>query len=406
MAYFDSLTLTSWRQFQHIDLDLSNQVTIITGSNGCGKTTVLSLLSRHFGWDIRFVSTPYVSKSAAKRLFKDVAYQAGEASENTNPTVNVGEIKYDDGEVCLLQVPTFVSSSYQMSFSNLVQRPGLFIPSHRQQPVYNSVKQIPTDPVSAAKMYEQYRSLAAQIYQSGYVRTQKSPGLVQKEAIIALAVFGEGNSHIDPNEEYRTLFDTFQERLRIIMPKEIGFQRLKINMPEVVLATDSGDFSLDAMSGGVSSVFNIAWQVQMFDLSAAEYTIVIDEPENHLHPSMQRSILPALTEAFPNARFVVATHSPFIVSSSRASNIYVLLQNELGKVVSQKLDDVSVAGPATTILRDILGVKSTIPLWVEEIIKQCLEEDIGGDPRAHAELIMNRLGELGIAGSLSEFTGQ
>ena len=404
MAYFDSLTLTSWRQFQQIDLDLSSQVTILTGSNGCGKTTVLSLLSRHFGWNIPFVSSPYVSKSAAKRLFKDVDHQTGEGAENSNPTVNVGQIRYDDGEVCPLQIPTFVSSSYQMKFANLVQRPGLFIPSHRQQPVYNSVKQIPTDPVSAAQMYEQYRSLAAQLYQSG-VRTQKSPGIVQKEAIIALAVFGEGNSHIDPNEEYRTLFDTFQERLRIIMPKEIGFQRLKINMPEVVLATDSGDFSLDAMSGGVSSVFNIAWQVQMFDLSAAEYTIVIDEPENHLHPSMQRSILPALTKAFPNARFVVATHSPFIVSSSRASNIYVLLQNEVGRVVSRKLDDVSVAGPATTILRDILGVKSTIPIWVEEIIKQCLEEDIG-DPRAQAISIMNRLGELGIAGTLSEFIGQ
>ena len=140
-------------------------------------------------------------------------------------------------------------------------------------------------------MYEQYRNLAAQVYQSG-INLRKTPGLVQKEAIIALAVFGEGNRHIDANDEYRTLFDTFQERLRVIMPKEIGFQRLKINMPEVVLATDSGDFSLDAMSGGVASVFNIAWQIQMLDLSSPEYTIVIDEPENHLHPACKGRYCP------------------------------------------------------------------------------------------------------------------
>ena len=404
MSYFKNLSLKRWRQFESIDLDLSAQVTIVTGANGCGKTTILTLLSQHFGWNIPFASSPYVSKRSTRRLFRDVhPHPDKEHDENNNQQITVGEIKYETGETCILRVPSLVAANYRVEYQNQVKQPGLFIPSHRQQSIYNPVAQIPTNPVSAAQIFEQFRSVAAQIYQSGYIRGQKNPGLVQKEAIISLAVFGEGNSSIAPNHEYHDLFEAFQSRLRIIMPKEIGFRRIKINLPEVILETDSGDFSLDAMSGGVSALFSIAWQIQLFDLSNREYTIVIDEPENHLHPSMQRSILPALAEAFPSARFVIATHSPFIVSSFQNSNIFVLMYGDDRRVVSRKLDDAAVSGSANIILRDVLGVESTIPMWVEKIIVECLNDQSNADPEQQAKLISNRLEQLGIRVSWSDF---
>jgi energy-coupling factor transporter ATP-binding protein EcfA2 len=43
--------------------------------------------------------------------------------------------------------------------------------------------------------------------------------------------------------------------------------------------------------------------------------VFIDEVEAHLHPSMQREILPILTEFFPTLQFVVATHSPAVIAS-------------------------------------------------------------------------------------------
>ena len=70
MSYFNAIKLAGWRQFENVELDLSKRVTIITGTNGCGKTTILTLLSRHFGWNIQFASTPYVSKRAARRLYR------------------------------------------------------------------------------------------------------------------------------------------------------------------------------------------------------------------------------------------------------------------------------------------------------------------------------------------------
>ena len=47
---FKKILLNDWRQFQNIDIDFHPNVTIITGANGSGKSTILKLLSKHFGW--------------------------------------------------------------------------------------------------------------------------------------------------------------------------------------------------------------------------------------------------------------------------------------------------------------------------------------------------------------------
>lgn len=52
--------------------------------------------------------------------------------------------------------------------------------------------------------------------------------------------------------------------------------------------------------------------------------ILIDEIENHLHPSWQRKIFPTLKKAFPNIQIIATTHSPFVVQTVPKSEIYVL----------------------------------------------------------------------------------
>ncbi|MFB7147756.1 AAA family ATPase [Agrobacterium deltaense] len=404
MNSFKSLRIHGWRQFDTIDLDLSKQITVLTGQNGCGKTTLLNILNRHFGWSLNFISTPLSNKRSARRIWSDI-YQGkeddeGEFDVNAYHQVVIGEITYSNETNCPLTTNTQVSAQYDVQYSSMQTVVGLHIPSHRPVASYTSVPNIPTDPRSATQEYQQYQQLLIQFY--GGQRTE-NPGRIQKQSLISFAVFGEGNSSVSANLTIMEHYLKFQEVLRNVLPESLGFSRIEIRMPEVVLVTTSGDFTLDAMSGGINAIFSIAWQIHMFAQDQTDFVVTIDEPENHLHPSMQRTLLPNLAKAFPQAKFIISTHSPFVVSSFADANVYALVRNNRARVESVLLDLKDVSGTPNEVLREILDVDSNLPVWVEEAVNKIIAETLELPPEEKARAIMEQLERLGIANAIAEY---
>ncbi|MBE7416718.1 MAG: AAA family ATPase [Ideonella sp.] len=402
MAHFTQLALHHWRQFELVDIDLRAQTTILTGANGCGKTSILTVLSHHFGWNLNFVSTPYISRKTKRRLYSEFARSRGRSPGNSIATIPedvddgappdqtpeaVGSITYSTGAVCTLNSPSKLSKNaqYRLQYTNAIGIDGLYIPSHRPAASYQPVSSIPTDPRTNAQHYQEYQQVLLQMFSGSKT---SNPGNITKQSLISLALFGYGNAAVAENPELRELFESFQDILRTLLPDRLGFRRLEIRMPDVVLATDSGDFALDAMSGGVNALFTIAWQIQMFGWKKSDCTVLIDEPENHLHPSMQRSLMPSLAKAFPAYRFVVATHSPFIVTSDPHANVFALTHDADRRVVSSHLAASDLAASPDKVLRDILDVPTTIPIWAEEKLRAALLEysNRGSDPAAMDDL--------------------
>jgi len=216
-------------------------------------------------------------------------------------------------------------------------------------------------------------------YNNAY--TQYSPIYRIKEAIISMATFGPGNRNVQRNFELEKTYDDFKAMLTKVLPDTIGFTDISIRIPDIVIVTKTGEFVLDASSGGLMALIDMAWQMFLFSRGKSSFVGVIDEPENHLHPSMQRVIIGNLLDAFPNAQLVVATHSPFVVSSVKDSSVYVLRyadSEQIGapsrSVYSEKLDNVNKAGTASEILRSVLGVPVTLPLWAESQIESIVQD--------------------------------
>lgn len=370
---FSHLEISNWRQFSSVKITFHPRITIITGANGAGKSTILRILSQHFGWTLPLLSTPRITSNGAMKYFAGFTNSWLVSKIDSPQSAKVGFIAYSNGNESTLTVPENGQATYNLEFPNMLHVDGLLIGSHRPIPAHKKVENIPTNPMGAQQAYLAYFNETRNHYQGGH--TGYSPLYRMKENLIGMATFGPGNEYVQGNEIVKKLFYDFKEILSKILPDSIGFQEISIRIPDVVIVTKTGDFVIDAASGGLMSLIDTAWQIFLFSHDKEEFTVILDEPENHLHPSMQRSLVRKLLEAFPKAQFILATHSPFIVSSVKDSSVYVLkyddvaleFQTEISKMVhSVKLDQVNKAGTASEILRDVLGVPVTLPEWAEE----------------------------------------
>lgn len=304
-----------------------------------------------------------------RRLDKE--YAAGHLGD-------IGSLAYGTGIQSPIRVPTQDlgqdRSDYDLDIPNQQQVDGLYLTSHRLvSGNYISVGEIPTTFTNASAMFEQFTSEVKRIWLNTPSR-QSSPQLTFKKALMSAAFFGSAESdYIEINPIARDIWFGYLDILRQVMPSAIGFRGIRVRMPDVIIETETDDFILDEASGGLSAIMEVAWQIFLRSRVQTHFTALIDEPENHLHPSLQREIMPSLLRAFPFVQFIVATHSPFVVTSSAESAVYALEKTKTHRVVSRRLDYANKAASADDTLRNVLGVPSTVPKWAEQVFEDIVD---------------------------------
>lgn len=400
MAYFKHLEITEWQQFKSVDIRFHDRLTILTGANASGKTTILNLLGRHTSWEVPSLAVPRHSKIEGAILFFTHFFLGRQMSED-----QIGTLTYDTGQNASLMVPKSSAANYLVSIGNQQVVPCFFVPSHRSVYRYQQVTQLPVTLLDREQAFQRVWNSTRVRYFGG----QDVPSSFHmKETLIGWSIFGRGNPDMEPNDILLSYYEGFQETLRKVLPASLGFRQFSIRNMEIVLVCDAGDFMIDGASGGLSTLIDLAWQIYMFSTrDSTGFTVIIDEVENHLHPTMQRRVLSDFTNAFPNVRFIVSTHSPLIVSSVRDSSVYVLRYDSAKTVRSERLDFVKKARTATQILDDVLGVSSTLPPWAEEELGSIVRRFTQGPMNEQAfSTLRTNMAEMGLEDYLPQALGK
>lgn len=404
---FTRLSIKDWRQFSNIDIVFHEHLTVLTGANGAGKTTVLNLLSKSTGWNPQFVSSYEKDEKGVSKYFNSLKSLGQKlfiklTSTNDNQAIKnkLGELEFSDGVICDLVLPDNITNgTYGIEIKGGKTEKGVYVNSHRPNFPYKAVKSVPTSVATRQQIYSKYNEFNKTFVFDTYRNANEvSATSLIKETLASLAIFGYGNQSVIPNETAHKLFEGYVNILRIVLPPKLGFENISVNIPEVMLCTKTGNFPIDAVSGGISSIIDITWQLYMFADTSESFVALIDEPENHLHPELQKSFLGNLIKAFPNVQFIVATHNPFMISAVKESNVYVLDYNEEHKVFSTKLDYVNRAGTSNAILREVLGIDTSIPFWAENHLKQIIREYLAKDfTQDNLDNLRREMEEIGLA---------
>lgn len=106
---------------------------------------------------------------------------------------------------------------------------------------------------------------------------------------------------------------------------------------DIVYLEDGKEYPVAILSAGYQSVLwmtmDMVFRMALLnpeceDLSHIHGIVLIDEIDMHLHPKWQWKILDVLKEVFPNIQFIIATHSPIIISSCKDGNLIQIDENQ------------------------------------------------------------------------------
>lgn len=379
---FSKLKLKDWQQFAEVDIEFHPRATILTGANGSGKTTILSLLAKHRGWQQFSLATPKTDLLTKGLKYFSLSRLFGK-DDNSDRTI--GKLTYTNGSEAILLAPIAGAPQYQIEIRNQQGVRFFYIPSHRQTFSYRRVAQISTARKERVTAFDEMQNNQINRYTGA---GGEPSSFIMKNTLLGWMVNGYGVRSatrviMPPDPQQVRNFEGFRDVLKLILPISLGFEDLEVRDYEIVFCCNGGadEFLLETASGGISALIDIAWQIFMFDTDAKEpFAVVIDEVENHLHPSMQRALLPNLVAAFPHAKFIVSTHSPLIVTSLEDANVYALRYDESKKIRSYLLDFKSEVRNAIDVLDEVLGVSTTFPAWAVEKLNSILHRHMDNDP--------------------------
>lgn len=332
----NTLTIEGIGGIESLQLELNENMNIICGPNGIGKTTILEVIAHIF------------SNGQTNILKRNVNSEMGKITVeiDNNGTIQSKTIQFD---TFVPEKPTQISGALNELSSGLIS-------------------------LKTARIF-QYQAL-----QSVNKDTSKANNILWNDAINGINLSDIKNWFVN-----RYLYSAHEGALSneqlnnyelakacfSFLDSSFTFSKVDASSNEIMVNTPSGEIYYEYLSSGFKSIISILFGIikeiefRFTDprINAKDFhgIILIDEIELHLHPAWQGKIVEVLLRAFPLAQFVTSTHSPHIIQTAEPNQIVALNSNV--NVVKQRILPSSAFGfkgwSIEEVLTDVMGMSDT-----------------------------------------------
>jgi len=360
---FHWLRLQNFKGFVDETINLDRPLTVLVGSNGAGKSTIIDALSvlmsdviSNQHPDLTFSDQEFLSWSAeaidVRRSTLKASIEAEiSAGETAKLLVHSISLDPDTGELRDMKGARIPNAGLQVFFSKAGEQPLFFryTPVRRIDREWRKPKNGESD---SPNRNGEWLSAVADVFAAdlGFSlffrwfrdredieneklrkdRTYEDPQLRCVRAAVSSMLHGFADLHVQ------------REPLHMVVSK--NDQQLYVDQ------LSDGEKSILVMSADIARRLSIA-HAKLSEPLNGEAVVAIDEIDLHLHPAWQRVVVGRLRSTFPNCQFIVTTHSPQVLSEVPTDSVVMLREFKVEQLSAP------VSGRDTnSILTEVLGV--------------------------------------------------
>ena len=403
----EKLHIQNFRVFEDITLNFpKSKVAVFIGINGAGKSSILDCIA--------MMLAQFVAKLRNKTA--DIEPSENDIKINSQFTVNNITISIGDAEIISwrmieegfykpnLRNDDEIENYIQRLQENLKFHPDLNLPV---MVYYQTHRMVLKNPYSfSRKKGKQEKYYQFQAYQKAFSSDINNfqdffDWFKEEEDYENEIRLRENAYYRNPSLEiirsaitnfFNNLYHSTFSNLRVVRSISERFMR-NSGKPSLTITKNNQDFKIEQLSDGekmlLMLVTDLARRLAIAnpnspDASAGEGIVLIDEIDLHLHPQWQRSVIPSLTQTFPNCQFIVTTHSPQVLSEVKRENVFIIENYQIVENTPH-----TYGKDSNSILYELMDVKER-PETVQNKINNCLKLINDG----HIETAKTALNEL------------